>query len=109
MAPRRNKSTERKIAAERIDILFKAASEIYKTDPSLSRRYVELSGKIAMKYRIKIPKRYKLNYCRKCMSYLYPGENTRTRINNGKISVTCRNCGYIRRYPVKEKNEKYEK
>ncbi|WP_048150832.1 ribonuclease P protein component 4 [Methanolacinia paynteri] len=103
MAPRRNKNTERKIAEERIERLFEAAHAVYEKDPSLSGRYVILAIKIAMKYRVKIPDRYRHSYCRKCFSFFSPGNNTRTRINSGKVTLTCTNCGYIRRYPIKER------
>lgn len=103
MAPRRNKTAERKIAAERIERLFESAYSVYDKDPSISGRYVILARRIAMKYRVKIPDRYRLSYCRKCLSFFSPGKNTRTRINNGKVTVTCMNCGYTRRYPIKGK------
>ncbi len=103
MAPRRNKTAERKIATERIERLFEAAGDVYETDESLSNRYIIIAKKIAMKYRIKIPDQYRMGYCRKCLSFFSPGKNTRTRINHGKVSVTCMNCGYTRRYPIKEK------
>ena len=103
MAPRRNKNAERKIAEERIERLFESAYAVYKINPSLSSRYIILARKIAMKYRVKIPNRYRQSYCRKCLSFFSPGNNTRTRINNGKVTLTCMNCGYIRRYPVKER------
>lgn len=103
MAPRRNKTAERKIASERIERLFESAEKMQAVDPSLSRRYILLSRKIAMKYRIKIPKKYRLAYCRKCFSLYSSGNNARTRINRGKVSVTCLNCGNIRRYPIKDK------
>lgn len=100
MAPRRNKSEEKKIAAERVERLFKAAYDIHGTDRALSNRYVFMARKIAMKYRIEIPREYRLSYCRKCLNFFSPGKNTRTRINRGKVSVTCLNCGYTRRYPT---------
>lgn len=103
MAPRRNKNTEKKIAAERIERLFGSAYLVYDKDPLLSNRYIMLARKIAMKYRVKIPKQYRLNYCRKCLSFLLPGKNTRMRINSGKVTVTCMNCGHTRRYPIKER------
>lgn len=103
MAQRRNKKEERKIAAERIERLFESASSVYEKDPSISSRYVILARKIAMKHRVKMPRQYRLSYCRKCLSFLSPGKNTRIRINNGKVTVTCMKCGYTRRYPIKEK------
>ena len=103
MAPRRNKTAERKIAEERIERLFESAYLAFGKDPALSKRYVILARKIAMKYRVKIPGRYRSSYCRKCLEFFSPGKNTRTRINNGRVTITCLNCGYTRRYPIKDK------
>ena len=69
MAPRRNKTAERKIAEERIERLFESAYSAYRKDPALSKRYVILARKIAMKYRVKIPGRYRSSYCRKCLEF----------------------------------------
>jgi len=66
---KREKKLERKIAKERIRILFEMMEKMKYEDYELARRYVQLARRIAMKYRLKLPKRYKILFCKKC---LYP-------------------------------------
>lgn len=91
----------KEIARERIQILFKEADLMFKEDSSLSDRYVELARKIAMKYKIRIPKEQKKRFCKHCYKFLVPGVNCRIRNNNSKIVYYCQNCKNYMRYPLK--------
>ena len=98
----------KKIAKERIKKLFDMAKEKAKQENwSLSKRYITLARKIAMKHQLSISK-YKRNFCKNCNSY-YNSKTSRTRTKKKDMRVikTCLVCGNIQRYPyVKEKLKK---
>jgi len=109
-----HKIARKKIARERIKKLFKEAERRAKEDRfELSRRYVEIARKISMKYLVRIPKEYRMKYCKKCGSYLVPGKNCRVRLQKHKVVITCLNCGNVKRYPyireikARRKGEKF--
>jgi len=103
---RRKPEAWKKIAKERIRILFDLAEEVIEKHPERSKRYVELARKIGMRYNVRIPKDLKRKFCKKCLSYLKPGVNCRVRTSEGKqaVIITCLECGEVARYPyIKEK------
>jgi len=102
---KREKKLERRIARERIRILFSMMEKMKDEDYDLARRYVELAKKIAMKYRVKIPKRFKMLFCKKCL-YPYKAGLFRVRIRKSRVIITCLNCGYERRIPIRPKRIK---
>ena len=83
---------QRKIALERIEVLFKEAKNMFKEDSKLSDRYVQLARKIAMKYKVKIPSKFKRRICKNCHKYLVPGKNCRVRTHKGHIVYYCLKC-----------------
>lgn len=92
-----------RIAIERIHRLFSEAEKMAKENRmELCRRYVEIARKISMKYLVRIPRVYRLRYCKKCLSYLVPGKNCRIRLKKRKVVLTCLNCGNKKRYPYIE-------
>jgi|TARA_Y100000310_G_scaffold281258_1_gene301608 ribonuclease P protein subunit RPR2 len=99
----RAKSSEnnKKVAKERILELFKQAKLKFKGNKSLANRYVGLARKIAMKYRLSIPKDLRRKFCKKCYKYLVPGVNCRIRIQKGKRVLLCMECKYISRIHFK--------
>lgn len=99
MAGKKDPSVK-KIAGERIEILFSRAYEV-RDDPKLAARYVFLAREIAMRQRIRLPKSYRRMFCRTCGSYFVPGDNLRVRIARGKVVYTCGVCGAVRRYPIR--------
>jgi ribonuclease P protein subunit RPR2 len=102
---KKKKEDEKKIARERIDILF---SEAEKTkDEKLKKRYVVLARKISTKFRMRIPKEHKRKFCRKCNSYFIPGKNVRVRLKNQKVIYSCFLCKHYTRLPyVREIKER---
>ncbi len=93
----------KKIADERIIILFEQAKEMYNFDSKLSDRYVFLARKIAMKLKTKIPSELKRRFCKSCYSYLVPGKNCRVRTNKRRVIYYCLICKNYNRIPfVKE-------
>ena len=98
-------NTRNKIAAERIEILFKEAEKAFKKNPERSNRYIGIARKISMKTKTKIPSELKRKFCKNCKKYLMPGVNLRVRMSKGKVIYNCLNCGKIMRFSVlKEKN-----
>ncbi len=97
---RLSKEEQRKIAKERIKILFRLAKEYLKKDLKLSQRYIELARKIALRTNVRL-KKLKRKFCRKCNTLLVPGYTARIRLNkkHKTINVTCLVCGNIKRYP----------
>jgi len=95
------KSEQKEIAKERIKILFHQAAEIFPKDKKLANRYVELARRIAMKVKIKIPKELKRRYCKHCYAYLVSGVNSRSRIRDGKVIISCLECRRFMRIPIK--------
>ena len=98
----------KKIAKERIKKLFDMAEKKAKEDNwSLSKRYISLAKKIAMKHQLSISK-YKRYFCKKCNSYFTSKTcRTRTKRKDMRVIKTCLVCGNIQRYPyVKEKLKK---
>lgn len=89
--------SHQRIAEERISKLLREAESCFKEDPKLSKRYVELARKIAMKYKIRFTKQQKGLFCKKCNAYLKTGVNSRTRLEHGKIVTTCLECKNVRR------------
>ncbi len=99
MVVRRDKKLEKKIAENRIDFLLNLADERKSIDYEMARRYIELSVRMAEKYRIKLGKK-KLRFCKKC-HYPYRSDRMRVRISKGVVRITCLNCGYVRRFRIK--------
>ncbi len=93
-----NKQLFKKIASERVLILFNQAELKFHEDFSLSDRYVTLARKIAMKYKVKIPRELKRRFCKNCFKYLVPGNNCRVRLCQGKVVYTCLSCKNITRF-----------
>ena len=91
----------REIALERINILFQEADLMFKEDPRLSDRYVEIARKIAMKYKVSIPRELKRRFCKHCYTFLVPGINCRIRNNEGKMVYYCKICKKFMRFPLK--------
>jgi ribonuclease P protein subunit RPR2 len=91
----------RKIAKERIEILFKEAKEAFKDDPKLANRYVSLARKISMKYKVRIRPELKRRFCRHCYCYLVPSKNCRIRLQKSKVVYYCLNCKKYMRFVIK--------
>ncbi len=89
----------KKIASERIEILFDQAYR-NRFDPERASRYVSLAREIAMRQRLRMPKEYRRSFCPGCRTYFVPGKNLRVRIQHGKVIYTCGVCGLVTRYPL---------
>lgn len=69
-------------------------SKFFESIESKKSSDIKKIKKLAMHNNIKL-EILKRKFCSKCFSSL---ENARKRLNKGKISITCRNCGNIKRY-----------
>ena len=90
----------KKIARERIFILFTEARRVFHINPGLSNRYVQLARKIAMRQRIRIDPDLRWQYCHHCKAFLVPGSNVRVRVHRGNVVITCGVCNKKARYRV---------
>lgn len=96
-----SKKENQRIARERIAELVKQAGKIFKEEERLANRYIKLARKISLKYKVPFSKEQKMQFCKKCQSFLVPGNNARIRTNKGKIVVLCLKCKHISRYKYK--------
>ena len=101
--PKIPKAVQKRIAKERIVTLFKQAELSSKEDMDQANRYVDLARKIAMRVKMPIPKEYKQLFCKHCYSYLVAGKNSRHRINNGKVIISCFKCKKYKRIQLNSK------
>ena len=94
---------QRKIAKERIKILFELAEKEFKKHPERSKRYIQLARKIGLRYNIRLTKEQKRKFCKNCNSLLLPGVSCKVRLDKNKktVSIKCLNCNKIYRYPYK--------
>ena len=93
------------IAKERINILMVNAETeaIHNNNSARANRYVELSRKIGMRYNVRIDKKYSNMICRGCNTYLGTSETARVRCQSGRMIITCKNCGRVKRFPISDK------
>jgi ribonuclease P protein subunit RPR2 len=96
----------KQIAKQRIDTLLSQAEEVGKADPKLAAQYVSLARKVAMAARISLPPNVKRHICKNCNTLFIQGFNCRVRLQQRRephIVVTCLNCGYNQRLPLRRK------
>jgi len=98
---RQKPARERRIALERVEHLFLQAEKAFKEKPLLSRRYVQLARKIAMKYKVSMRSALKRRFCKHCYSYLKPGVNCRVRLGGKHLVYYCQECKKFMRFPYK--------
>jgi len=92
-----------KIARERIRILFDLASKFFPDYPERARRYIKLARKIGLRYNIRLSRKQKRKFCKKCNSLLIPGISCTIRLDakNKTLNIKCKNCNNIIRVPYK--------
>jgi ribonuclease P protein subunit RPR2 len=92
MKERSKNPLTKKIAKERIAVLFGQAREAFHGHPERSNRYVALARRIAMRQRVRIDREFRRQYCHHCYAFLVPGRNMRVRVHRGNVVVTCLLC-----------------
>ncbi|OGS42750.1 MAG: hypothetical protein A3K67_00485 [Euryarchaeota archaeon RBG_16_62_10] len=93
------KKDAKDIALERIERLFAMArTEAATGNMERSRRYVSLALRMGERHKVRPGK--KRTYCPSCHAYFVPPRNVRVRTGDGRISITCLDCGHISRFPL---------
>jgi len=100
MKERSRTPATKKIARERIEVLFEQALLAFSAHPERSNRYVDIARRIAMRQRIRIDREFRRQYCHHCYSFFVPGKNMRVRVHRGNVVVTCHSCKRKTRYRV---------
>ncbi|MFH1788612.1 MAG: ribonuclease P [Candidatus Altiarchaeota archaeon] len=104
-AKQKDKEKARKIAEERITILFdKAAESAREKDLKQADYLVSMAREISMKTNARIPRELKRKYCKHCYCYIASGERSKTRVNSHdkRVEVRCLSCGKSMYYPLKK-------
>lgn len=90
------------IAAERIERLEELARKAVQSgEDGRARRYVQRARRIAERNRIELPRSFVRYTCDQCDIYRRPGDNTRVRVDDGMVVITCE-CGEIDRFRYEE-------
>ena len=87
--------SQKTIAWDRITQLNRKAIE-FRSDSELSSNCIRVMENIASRLDITLSKDIKRSYCKSCKT-LYG--NSRIRLRKGILTVTCGNCGNVRRLP----------
>ena len=99
----RMRERRQKIALERISHLVSMAeNEALAGNDSLADRYLHLARKIGMRYNVRMPRGYKLMYCRDCGAFLVPSRKSRIRLTGKRLTRQCTECGAYHRIPLGE-------
>lgn len=85
----------KKMALERIVILFDNAERVVKSDGALSKKYVAVLRKISSHYKVTIPKKLRDHICSRCGIILVPGLNCQVRVVSAHryVAYKCNSCG----------------
>ena len=95
----------RRIASERIRILFTLAEHEEREHPERSQRHTALARRIASRNRVHLPPNLKHLICPGCKSYIGP-TTSRIRIRQTReshVTITCLRCGHITRIPLRSR------
>lgn len=90
----------KKIALERIHLLVGEARSNAKKNPELAQRQAGLARKISTKYKVKLPYEIRMQFCKKCKSFIAPGVNSKIRLGRSalkSIRITCQFCNHTYR------------
>ena len=108
MARGREKDEQKEIAAERISILFHQAGSLASSDGKGASDRVRRARDISLRLNVRIPKEYKLRYCRKCLTY-FTCDKVQCRLNSNehRMEVKCLSCNHTAYVPyIREKKAK---
>ncbi|MGQ0771298.1 MAG: ribonuclease P protein component 4 [Nitrososphaerota archaeon] len=90
----------KKIALERIQILVKEALSNAKRNPDLAQRQADIARKISTKHKVKLPYEIRMQFCKKCKSFIAPGVNSKIRLGRStlkSVRITCQFCNHTYR------------
>ncbi len=100
------KNSEKRVAEERMKELFELAIEDEKKNKTehANRKY-ELIHLYSTKYKSRVVVDAKTWVCKRCKKGVYSGGG-RVRINKSTITISCKNCGYVRRIPISRQSSR---
>lgn len=87
----------RELAVQRMETLLSIAVAKASTDLKIAKKQAMMARKISQRYRVRIPREKRFLFCRGCKGFIVPGVNSRVRIRNKLLVVTCLECGKIGR------------
>lgn len=67
----------------------------------ITRENIRKARRLAMHFKIKLPKEARKKFCRKCNT-LFNSRNRKIRLKRGFLVFHCLNCGGISRYKAKD-------
>jgi len=105
MAGRSKNGEVKRLARERIAVLFQRAEEFFPVNPCWSDRCVVLARNIAMRQRVGLEWQHRRKICPHCYRFHVPGVTMRVRIRKGKVVVTCFHCHRQSRFPTGRMHE----
>lgn len=86
----------RKGDTDMLELLAIAAKAAGK-DATLMHSAVKDIFRLNSSLRIRIPLDEKRKLCKKCNTYLKPGVTSSTRVREGRVIITCKECGSVKR------------
>ena len=93
MKERSRNPVTKKIARERIEILFEQAQRAFPDHPERSNRYVDLARRIAMRQRIRMDLGFRRRFCHHCYTFLSTRERTcGCGCTVACVVITCHAC-----------------
>ncbi len=89
------KELVRKIALERMQILFGLAGNEIGSRPGLARRYVAEIRELSAHYKVSMPRAMRNSICGSCGTLMVPGLNATVRVvSSGRyVAYVCKGCG----------------
>jgi len=81
-----------KQAQEHIDQLSTEYQQARSQDDVRANSYLAMIRRIAMKFRLRLPREIKHSYCKHCKQAFLPGKNCRMRTRDGKVVFYCYAC-----------------
>lgn len=89
--------SRQQIAAERIELLLSQAQKFAKQKPIFAKRCINLARKISKRYRVRMTKRQKLTFCKKCEAPFVAGYNVSIHLLSKKRLLVheCKSCGAV--------------
>jgi ribonuclease P protein subunit RPR2 len=97
-----SRSRQRKIALRRISRLLVLARGELDGKPERSVRYVQLARRIATRCKVRAPRPLTRDVCKRCDTFLVPGNTCTVRLRRSRLNVTCRKCGMVYRIPYRK-------
>jgi ribonuclease P protein subunit RPR2 len=98
----------KRIALDRIRVLFSLARETVHENPDFAQHYVDIARRISMTARVRLPIECRRQVCRHCKGFILPSVNCRVRIQQRPephVVVTCLLCGESTRFPLKSRRK----